>query len=119
MPTDAQVHPYDLKNINTPSRLKSLWRLLTGFRLSYLGATLSIGLAATAKTGTYLLLRYFIDNFFVETGQSINLVQIALAFVGLALTEGTFTFLSGRLAARTAEGITRRLRNYLFDHIST
>ncbi|HPO59408.1 MAG TPA: ABC transporter ATP-binding protein, partial [Anaerolineaceae bacterium] len=117
MPTDAQVHPYDLKNINTPSRLKSLWRLLTGFRLSYLGATLSIGLAATAKTGTYLLLRYFIDNFFVETGQSINLVQIALAFVGLALTEGTFTFLSGRLAARTAEGITRRLRNYLFDHI--
>jgi len=117
MPTDAQVHPYDLKNINTPSRLKSLWRLLTGFRLSYLGATLSIGLAATAKTGTYLLLRYFIDNFFVETGQSINLVQIALAFVGLALTEGAFTFLSGRLAARTAEGITRRLRNYLFDHI--
>ena len=31
--------------------------------------------------------------------------------------EGTFSFLSGRLAAYTAEGITRRLRDFLFDHI--
>jgi ATP-binding cassette subfamily B protein len=42
---------------------------------------------------------------------------IALGFVGLALFEGTFTFLSGRLAAQTAEGVVQRLRNYLFDHI--
>jgi ATP-binding cassette, subfamily B, bacterial len=38
-------------------------------------------------------------------------------FVGLALLEGGFSFLSGRWAAQTAEGTTRRLRNYLFDHI--
>jgi ATP-binding cassette, subfamily B, bacterial len=31
--------------------------------------------------------------------------------------KGGFTFLSGRLAAQTAEGIARRLRNYLYDHI--
>jgi ATP-binding cassette subfamily B protein len=42
---------------------------------------------------------------------------IALGFVLLALIEGTFTFNAGRLAADTAEGITRRLRNYLFDHL--
>ena len=40
-----------------------------------------------------------------------------MAFVGLALVEGGFAFLSGRLAAYTAEGITRRLRDFLFDHI--
>ncbi len=43
--------------------------------------------------------------------------SIALGFVGLAVLQGGFTFLSGRLAARTAEGIVLRLRNYLFDHI--
>ncbi len=43
--------------------------------------------------------------------------MIALSFIGLALVEGTFTFMSGRLAAQTAEGIALRLRNYLFDHL--
>ena len=33
------------------------------------------------------------------------------------MIEGGFSFLSGRLTAQTAEGATRRLRNYLFDHI--
>ena len=42
---------------------------------------------------------------------------IGLGFVVLALFEGGFSFLSGRLAAYTAEGITRRLRDFLFDHI--
>jgi ATP-binding cassette subfamily B protein len=37
--------------------------------------------------------------------------------VVLALFEGGFSFVSGRLAAYTAEGITRRLRDFLFDHI--
>jgi ATP-binding cassette subfamily B protein len=33
------------------------------------------------------------------------------------VVQGAFTFLSGRLAALTAEGVTRRLRNYLYDQI--
>jgi ATP-binding cassette subfamily B protein len=45
------------------------------------------------------------------------LLWVALGFLGLALLQGAFTFLSGRLAAQTAEGIALRLRNYLFDHI--
>jgi ATP-binding cassette subfamily B protein len=43
--------------------------------------------------------------------------MIAAGFVLLAVVEGGFAFLSGRLAAETAEGSTRRLRNYLYDHI--
>jgi ATP-binding cassette subfamily B protein len=42
---------------------------------------------------------------------------IALGFVGLAIVEGSFAYLSSRLASYSAENITRRLRNFLFDHI--
>jgi ATP-binding cassette subfamily B protein len=91
--------------------------MMTGFRLKYLGATLSLALAATSKTVTYLLLRHYVDDVLGQGESAGTLLLIALGFVGLALFEGTFTFLSGRLAAQTAEGVVQRLRNYLFDHI--
>lgn len=108
---------YDLKTAVTPNRLRGLWRMTTGFRLAYLVAALAQGMAAVAKTSVYLLLRHFIDNV-LGAGQPVSIiVWIALGFIGLALVEGTFTFLSGKLAARTAEGVAFRLRNYLFNHI--
>jgi len=110
---------YDLKKTVTPNRFRGLWRMMTGFHWQYLAATLFLGIAALTKTTTYLLLRYFVDSYFnPQQGVYIfPLWMIALGFVGLAMVEGTFTFLSARTAAKTAEGITRRLRNYLFDHI--
>lgn len=42
---------------------------------------------------------------------------IALGFVIFAVMEGLFSFVSGRLAAITSEGVAYRLRNYLFDHV--
>ncbi|HSV85365.1 MAG TPA: ABC transporter ATP-binding protein [Levilinea sp.] len=107
----------DLKKALSPNPLVGLWRLMSGFRLKYLGATLSLGIAAISKTATYLLLRYFVDYYFGEQTPEYSLALIAAGFVLLALVEGSFTFFSGRLAAQTAEGTTRRLRNYLFDHI--
>lgn len=110
---------YDLKKTVTPNRFRGLWRMMTGYHWHYLGATISLGIAALAKTTTYMLLRYFVDSYFNrQAGTNVQpLWMIALGFVGLALVEGTFTFMSARLAALTAEGVTRRLRNYLFDHI--
>jgi ATP-binding cassette subfamily B protein len=108
---------YDLRQALSPNRLVGLWRMMSGYQWQYLVANLCLGVAALAKTCTYLLLGYFIDHFFTVDNTTIPLVVIALGFVGLAFIEGGFTFLSGRLAAQTAEGITRRLRNYLFDHI--
>jgi ATP-binding cassette subfamily B protein len=78
---------------------------------------LSLGVAAIAKTSTYLLLRYFVDTYLGAKDHAVALPLIAAGFVALAMLEGGFSFNSGRLAAMTAEGITRRLRNYLFDHI--
>ena len=39
---------------------------MTGFRLTYMGATFSLGISALAKTATYMLLRYFIDGYFSD-----------------------------------------------------
>jgi len=91
--------------------------MMPGYRLTYLGAIVSLGLAAVSKTATYLLLAYLIDDVLSRGQIDAALLLIALGFVGLALIEGGFTFLSGKLSAQTAEGIARRLRDYLFDHI--
>jgi ATP-binding cassette subfamily B protein len=115
MPTS--MTEFDFKTVVSDKRLVGLWRMITGFRLAYLGAVLGVGVAATLRTGNYLLLRYFVDDVLGQEELGRTVVFIALSFVGLALFQGLFTFLSGRWAARTAEGIALRLRNYLFDHI--
>src|SRR5512141_747052 len=113
---------FDFRNALDPNRLKGLWKMMVDFRLPYLGATAALAVSALAKTFTYILLRYFADDVLTQ-GKYIgnNLMQtfiwIAVGFVGLAAVEGGFAFLSGRLAAYTAEGLTRRLRDFLFDHI--
>ena len=113
---------FDFRRSLDANRLKGLWKMMVDYRLPYLVATISLAFSALAKTGTYLLLRFFADEVLVEKkfiGETLvsTFVWIALGFVGLAVVEGSFSFLSGRLAAYTAEGITRRLRDFLFDHI--
>jgi len=108
---------FDLKETLADNRLLGLWRLMEGFRLTYFGATLSLGLATIARSATFLLLAYFIDNYLLEGDRTYALPLIASGFVALALIQGFFTFLSGRWAAHTAEGVVLRLRDYLFDHI--
>ncbi|MBI3960809.1 MAG: ABC transporter ATP-binding protein, partial [Chloroflexi bacterium] len=69
------------------------------------------------RTGVYYLLRYFIDDVLqVETNHWL-IPWIAAGFIGIALFQGYFTYLTGRLAAQTSEGVVRRLRNYLYDHL--
>lgn len=109
--------PYDLKEAVSANRLAGLWHMLTGYRWLYLAATASLAVAALAKTSTYLLLRHFIDNVLGKHAAIGTLAVVGLGFVLLALVEGGFSFLSGRLASLSAEGITLRLRTYLFDHI--
>lgn len=117
MDTTRTSTTFDLKEAVSNNRFVGLWRMLSGFQLTYLGATASLAVSATSKTATYLLLRYFVDHVLGQPQMGQRLVWIALGFIGLALAEGSFTFLSGRLAALTAEGIALRLRNYLYDHI--
>jgi ATP-binding cassette subfamily B protein len=113
---------FDFRKAIDENRLKGLWRIMEGFRLPYLGATAALAVSALAKTCMYLLLRYFADDVIMQgkyIGNSLTqtFLWIGLGFIGLAFCEGGFSFLSGRLAAYTAEGITRRMRDFLFDHI--
>ncbi|MCC6261171.1 MAG: ABC transporter ATP-binding protein [Anaerolineales bacterium] len=112
---------FDFRNALHKNRLVGLWRMMTDFRLAYGIATLALAVSALAKTSVYLLLRFFIDDVLTKGWRFGSATQtfllIGLGFIGLALFEGGFAFLSGRLAAYTAEGITRRLRDFLFDHI--
>jgi ATP-binding cassette subfamily B protein len=113
---------FDFRKTVEENRLKGLWKMMVDYRMPYIGATAALAVSALAKTFTYLLLRYFADDVLTEgkyIGNSLTgtFIWIALGFVGLAAFEGGFSFLSGRLAAYTAEGITRRLRDFLFDHI--
>jgi ATP-binding cassette subfamily B protein len=112
----SKLSEFDFKHTVSDNRLAGLWRMMTGFRPAYLGAVLGVGMTAVLQTATYLLLRYFVDDVLAHKTFDV-LPLIGLGFVGLALVQGAFTFLSGRWAAQTAEGIARRLRNYLYDHI--
>ncbi|MFH2037984.1 MAG: ABC transporter ATP-binding protein [Chloroflexota bacterium] len=113
---------YDFRKTLTRKKLLGLWRMMSGYRLAYTTANIALAVSALAKTLTYLLLRNFADMVvgsrlpFAGTF-SQTLVMIALGFIGLAIIEGGFSYVSGRLASFSAEGITRRLRNFLFDHI--
>jgi ATP-binding cassette subfamily B protein len=96
--------------------------MMSDYRLHYIGATVALAISALSKTLTYLLLRYFAD---LLTGNAAPLnnnlsrtfILVALGFVALSFFQGGFSYISGRLAAFTAEGIARRLRDFLFDHI--
>ena len=121
MSSSAAPDPPDLREAISDNRLTGLWRILAGYRLIYLGAVAALALAALMKTATYFLLRFLVDDVLGQAEENQALLQtlllVALGFVALALLEGSFTFISGRLAAQSSEGVARRLRDYLYDHI--
>lgn len=117
MPNNGKHQSRDLsKNVST-NRFVGLMRLLEGYRFIYLVATVSLAMTALIRTGTLIFLGIFIDDILPSAPTSWELILVAGVFVLLAVIQGLFTFTSGSLAARSAEGITRELRNYLFDHI--
>ena len=107
----------DLQEVVTEKRFEGMWRLLRGYRWIYFGAILTVGISACARTGTYLLLGYYVDEVLVSDTSQFTPFQIALGFIGLSLIMGIFAFVSGTLAGRTGEGIAKRVRDYVFDHI--
>ncbi len=122
MTTIEPAITFDFRDTVHENRLKGLWRMMVDYRMPYLGATAALAISALSKTYTYILLRYFADDVLTQQnfiGGSLitTSLWIAAGFVLLALVEGSASFISGRLAAYTAEGITRRLRDFLFDHI--
>ncbi|MES0340440.1 MAG: ABC transporter ATP-binding protein, partial [Anaerolineales bacterium] len=75
----------DLQEVVTEKRFVGMWRLLRGYRWIYSGAILGVGIAAVARTGTYLLLGYFVDEVLINDTSQYTPFQIALGFIGLSL----------------------------------
>ena len=108
---------YDLKDTLTANRFVGLWRMATGFRTIYLVAVVAAGLAALSRSAVFYLLRYFVDDVLTSADRQWQILWVAAGIIFLALLQGLFSFGMGRLAAQTAEGVARRLRNYLYDHM--
>jgi len=115
--TETLRNEFDLKQVVHQNRLLGLWRMMRGFRGLYLGAMISLAVTAFGRTLTFALLRYVIDDVLGGGERVDQLYLFGLAFVGLALVQGVFSYMQGTWAARAAEGITLRLRNYLFDQL--
>jgi len=113
----VELKTTDLRDTLAARRLVGLWRLASGFRWSLFLAVLGIGVGSVARAASYLLVGRFVDDVLVREDLRRVLPWVAAGFIGLALVQGGLTYLSGRLAARSAEGITKRLREYLFDHL--
>ena len=115
---DADIRlSYDLKDTLTDNSFVGLWRLATGFRTIYVFAVVAAGFAALSRSSVFYLLRYFVDDVLAGSDRYWQIPWIAAGITLLALLQGLFSYSMGRFAAQTAEGMARRLRNYLYDHI--
>jgi ATP-binding cassette subfamily B protein len=115
----SNKHYYDLnlKETVSKNRLLGLWRLMKGYQGLYIGAIILLAIATIARTGIALVVRRFVDDVIIAGNYGSTLTITILSFIGLALVQGIFTFLSGWLTSKSAENVTRRLRNFLFDHL--
>jgi len=107
----------DISETLAKKRIVGLWRLLRGYYPQFITANLALAVSALSRTATYLLIGYFVDQVLGQGKSWRSMLLVALGFIGLALLQGGFTFISGWLATRTAEGVALRLRNYVYDHI--
>ena len=108
---------FNLKETVVDNKFLGLWRLLKGYQLIYVIAMIGVGVAALAQTGIYYFLGYFVDTILPAENMLQQLPWVALGFIALATLQGLFTFVGGRLAAKTSEEAVLRIRNFLYDHI--
>lgn len=135
-----KFYNFDLKDAQSKQRILGLLRMMRGYGWHYTGAIVALAVASITRTVSLLLIGWLVDDLLspqqtvIQVTNSLGQVVpqtvdtlrpdlptllplAALAFLGLALFQGVFSYMSGRLAAYTAEKIAYRTRNYLFDHI--
>ena len=119
----------------TPAH-RLLWRLVRGFRLKYMLAALAlftataieflipligsatIDFALASKAGqSNPLLRFVMNLLGGPENVSGKLWLPAIAMLGFAAIGGLFTFSQKTLSAKASDGICKRLKDQLYDHI--
>src|SRR5687768_18056223 len=61
-PTYEPTLTFDFRKAIDKNHLKGLWKMMVDYRLPYIGATAALAVSALAKTLTYMLLLYFVDD---------------------------------------------------------
>ncbi len=118
MSKSVRFYPqYDLQKVVSSKPLLSMWRVISGYHWHYFGATFFAGISALTRTGLNLFLGYFVDQVLIKRQFKEKLLHSVLIFLGIMALQALSQFLSSKFAAETAEGSSRRLRDYLFDHI--
>ena len=115
--TTSTVQTFDMKRVMSKNRLRGLLHIMSGYEWHYAGAITSLAISTLGRTGALLLIGYFVDDVLGRDDVAQVVPFIGLGFLFLAMIQGGFSYLSGRLAAQTAENIAWRIRNYLFDHL--
>ena len=115
--TQPHIPDYDLKNVLVKRKIQGLFRMMRGYEWKYLAAAITIGISSMARTAQYFLVQYFIDDYLTTKTAEFGLFAISFSFVLLTFVTGVTNYYSGKLTAETSEGVTKRLRDYLFDHL--
>lgn len=125
---------------NSPSKrsvrevLGIAWRLMRGFRKRFILAIAAMLLGTSFRFLVPLVGSGTIDYALREddTGNRVvgvfrqfvekswlaeNLWLAGMIMVGLTMMAGIFNYFKGRLAAQASDGISRRLKNRLYDHL--
>ena len=123
------------QSLETASPLALLWQIMRGFRGKYALAIAALFVFTSINYLTPLVASAAIDFAISrEPGESILTTRIirlmggaefvrerlwfpALLMVLLTLLAGVFSYLKGRFAAQASDGIARRLKDRLFDHL--
>lgn len=110
---------FDRATKKSTNRLQGLLRLMHGYRRHYATALSCQVMEALTNTLSLSLVGLMVDHLLRQPPPDLlsALLGVGLLFVALAVLRGFFSFNSGRLTAETAQGVSLRLRDYLFDHI--
>ena len=123
------------QSLSTAAPLALLWKLMHGFRGKYAWAIVALFIFTVINYVTPLVASATIDFAISgKPGESILTNRIlglmggsdfvkkhlwfpALLMVLLTILAGFFNYLKGRLAAQASDGIARRLKDRLYDHL--
>ncbi len=118
MNAEKEFIQYETQKVRKNTSLLSNILVFTrGYRLPYILAILSQGLSVLFDSLMYVALAWFVDDWLMASNRQVPLWQVVIFFFTLSALHAVFSYFAGRLMNKTAETVSRRLKNCLFDHM--
>ena len=118
MPGEIEFIEFEKRNLNKKRGIFSNILLFSkGYRLTYFFAILSQFFSVLFDSVLYVALAWFVDDWLLQTNHTIPLWTVVFIFFFLSVMHAFFSYFAGRFMNKTAENISKRLKNCLFDHI--